>query len=753
MSTPRSFLTYACASYVLSISALLWLGCSGDSDSNAPSVSSPDAGETDGSSNGSRDGSTTPVDAAGWTVDASVVVADGGWRPPISTVDTDSDSLPNAAEDRDQDGVVDPGETDPSKSDTDGDGILDSDEVFVAACSLTHDRPFRIHDLPGADSEVLVDADVSVHGMPRLPDNRAPGGIFYDPSLQVAAILIGKRPAQGVTTPAAQRDYEQRNVLTKLGSIESQRTRSFETVEGFKAEQAGIRLRLGVQTDAASLINAVATGLVGDVPLSGTLPAATTKSVAAVVNVLTIYRSASRVVVLVAAVVGETPSDAQLLRLEEFTDGTNVARHGAFTRHLCDEFAASGSLSADILWVVDDSGSMGDDQEAVRAAADAMGDVLTSAQVDYRLAVTRTISNVGYPTNTRGTLEGNGFTRNLNTFKDDVVVGVTRGGWEPGLETGLLALDRLLPKTAVGADDPYKLREDAAVIVIHLSDERDQTVECTACPVDCQDADFYEGFCSEPAGQAVLDEFIANYRSHGAVTFALVGDLPNGCQQSVGDDEFEPGQGYVEVANATGGQFGSLCGDMRQNLEDIGRGAIGVASTFTLSHVPASATLKVAIGPPGEPHVIPRSRENGFDFDAVSNKIIFYGDSKPQDGWEIAVGYRQWDWAGNPDTPSGACDDCDEYTSCAPELDVALCQAICGDAICTPGSVCVPDTGRCGDPSELENPSSNGCTQTCDVGLVCDPTQDTCVVPCESAGCDAGEICNTATHLCQIPNF
>ncbi|MCB9610188.1 MAG: hypothetical protein H6716_26610 [Polyangiaceae bacterium] len=85
-------------------------------------------------------------------------------------------------------------------------------------------------------------------------------------------------------------------------------------------------------------------------------------------------------------------------------------------------------------------------------------------------------------------------------------------------------------------------------------------------------------------------------------------ELPDGCGQGGNRDDFEPGQGYVEVAAATGGQFGSLCGDMRQNLQDVARVATGVSSTYAVSAKPASATLRVAIGLPGHGRVVPRRR-------------------------------------------------------------------------------------------------------------------------------------------------
>ncbi len=667
---------------------------------------------------------------------------------PADQVDNDHDMLPDQSEDRNQNGVVDPGETDPNAVDTDNDGIDDDAEVSTLACAKANDRPFAVFDAPGADSEVLLDERVRVRQTLRTSDNKAPGAVFMDPDLSVAGVLIGKRPAAGVATPSAQRDFERQSAIAQIGQIQNQQTRSFTTVQGYLAEQARFTVRAAQATTAARTANGLGSLFLGGVPLTGTLAPDGPSGVDLQINLLTIYRGQMSVVLLASVVVGADPTGDQQIRAEELTDGTNVARHGSFTRHVCDQFVASEKAAADILWVVDDSGSMEDDQMAVREAADAMADILGAAQVDYRLGVARTYAqNQNDPR--RGTLVGRDLTRDLDVFRDRIVVGA-QGGWEPGLAVGLRAIENLSPPTPVGQELPTKLRQDAALIVIHLSDERDQDVECAACG-GCEEKEGSQDFCTDPAGQAVVDDFIEQYNAHNAVTFALVGDLPNGCQQTSTRDDFEPGQGYVEVANATGGNFGSLCGDMRMNLENVAFAATGIASAYQLSATPASATIRVAVGPPGQGRVIPRSRDNGFDYDPVQNKIIFFGDSRPHKDDEVVVGYRRWDWAGNPNSPADPCDDCSLGSFCNPELDIADCQAICGDVVCDAGLACLPDTAGCGNPNDLP-PPGDACGG-CGAGQVCDPGSEQCVPPCEQTGCSAGQVCSMTSHLCQVPNF
>jgi hypothetical protein len=673
----------------------------------------------------------------------------GGSPQGPAQVDADADQLPDDTEDRNGNGQVDPGETDPGREDTDGDGIPDGAEVSTLVCAPGYDRPFEVLDVPGADAEVLVDAQVSIRTLLRTRDDRNPGAALMDPGLQVAAVIVD-RTVNNASDPAAPRNALLSGAFRELGRPGSARVRTFTTTQGFRAEQARFPFRADRALSAPALLNALASATLGGVMLQDTLPEQGTEAQDFTMSVLTVVRGPSQVVFLFAASPGEVISDAARIRLEELTDGTNVARRGSFTRHVCDPFVAEAKALADILWVVDDSGSMEDDQMAVQSAADAMAEVLESAQVDFRLGVARMFANRQPGDPRRGRLEGAGFTRDLAQFRRDVVVGAD-GGWEPGLQTGLDALGQALPRTGPDeAPDPQRLRADAAAIVIHLSDERDQHVECAACGA-CDAAEGEPRSCARPEGQEVIDRFVAEHRALGAVTFALVGDLPNGCNQGTGRDDFEPGQGYVEVAAATGGQFGSLCGDMRQNLQDVARVATGVSSIYTLSAIPASATLKVAIGPPGRGRVVPRSGDNGFDYDPVQNTIVFFGDARPAEGEEVVVGYRRWDWADNPGRPDPGgggepCDVCEDGSWCDPEADRSMCESPCGEVDCEGELVCIPDTARCGEPSDL--PTQTPCGE-CDPGTVCNPGTLQCVPPCEDTGCDAGEICNGTTHLCQ----
>src|SRR5690606_29453263 len=83
---------------------------------------------------------------------------------------------------------------------------------------------------------------------------------------------------------------------------------------------------------------------------------------------------------------------------------------------------------------------------------------------------------------------------------------------------------------------------------------------------------------------------------------------------------------------------------------------IGATSPYELENPPISTSIRVAIDPahlvmpdPGlddcSADDVPRSRENGFDYDGASRRLTFYGNCRPADGAHadaLAVSYRYW---------------------------------------------------------------------------------------------------------------
>ena len=60
---------------------------------------------------------------------------------------------------------------------------------------------------------------------------------------------------------------------------------------------------------------------------------------------------------------------------------------------------------------------------------------------------------------------------------------------------------------------------------------------------------------------------------------------------------------------------------------------------YQLDRTPSSATLQVRVGG----RTVPRSRVDGFDYDAGARAVVFYGPAyRPGRGAEVVVSYRVW---------------------------------------------------------------------------------------------------------------
>ncbi|WP_300670964.1 C25 family cysteine peptidase [Desulfoluna sp.] len=80
--------------------------------------------------------------------------------------DTDDDGIPDSLEDLDGDGMVDPGETDPTRADSDGDGIQDGTETGLTAGAIG----------PDTDTAVFIpDSDPTTQTIPWKPDTDGDG--------------------------------------------------------------------------------------------------------------------------------------------------------------------------------------------------------------------------------------------------------------------------------------------------------------------------------------------------------------------------------------------------------------------------------------------------------------------------------------------------------------------------------------------------------------------------------------------------
>jgi hypothetical protein len=169
-----------------------------------------------------------------------------------------------------------------------------------------------------------------------------------------------------------------------------------------------------------------------------------------------------------------------------------------------------------------------------------------------------------------------------------------------------------------------RVRSDARLITIFMSDEEAETFQSSPCDSSlnplCQRSDAVEGSCAYESGaiSTLENDFLAFFRDQ-TIAFSLVGDGGSCGQKS--------GEAYRKVALGTGGSTASLCSDdVRETIDEIIYAATGLASNYQLPEAPISSTLRVY----KDGTWVPRSRENGFDYFAETNTIAFFGSYRPE---------------------------------------------------------------------------------------------------------------------------
>jgi hypothetical protein len=232
------------------------------------------------------------------------------------------------------------------------------------------------------------------------------------------------------------------------------------------------------------------------------------------------------------------------------------------------EWFEGATHDADIVFVVDNSGSMTEEQAGLVHGMDAFLEALSAAGADYRIGVLTTDA---------ATFAGEvvtGATPDGGTVLDEQVLALGVGG--SGTERGLQMLYDCLQPGSDCSEDAGFLRPEALLQGIIVSDEPDQ---------------------SALAPDDYVDQFWALKSDPGLVRIdAIAGDVPGppDCASSS-----SPGFGYDVAQELTGGTFLSVCGDWEENLSLLGSSAL--VSRYPLSEAPTLDTIEVFVdGIPAE---------------------------------------------------------------------------------------------------------------------------------------------------------
>lgn len=277
----------------------------------------------------------------------------------------------------------------------------------------------------------------------------------------------------------------------------------------------------------------------------------------------------------------------------------------------------------DIVWVVDDSGSMQSKRARLVGNFQRFLDKLEELQVDWQMGVTTTNMNDGgklRPTTLGKTIIKKGDLDAQANFTELTTFPMSRARWEQGLRMGQFAVSS--PNIDPGGPNAGLLRKNAALALIVVSDEDDSSFGS---------ADYYSRAFHASKGRG----------NEALVTFsAIVGTTPNGCV-SPGDEMLygalaQPAFRYSSVATKTGGVVGSICDlSFEATLVQIAEALNTLHRVFPLTLKPVPGTLSVTVN--GTP--VPEDPVNGWQYDDNTNSITFLGLYVPPPAAVIQVTY------------------------------------------------------------------------------------------------------------------
>tara|TARA_Y100001973_G_scaffold105978_1_gene181312 strand:+ start:4945 stop:6498 length:1554 start_codon:yes stop_codon:yes gene_type:complete len=261
----------------------------------------------------------------------------------------------------------------------------------------------------------------------------------------------------------------------------------------------------------------------------------------------------------------------------------------------------------DVLWVVDNSGSMSIFQQNLSSNVAYFVNVFANSGADYRMAVITTDS---YSFN-HFVSAGDANAEIL--MSSMILVGL--GG--SGNEAGIAMAERSL-KIGDARPGGDFFRDEANLIIIFVSDERD-----------------HSGSWSN------YTSFFDTIKPQGKfIPYGVIGDVPNGCSYSNGNilRSADAGLGYWDLIDHYGGSWFSICNsDWGVQLQQLAA-EVTSRDTFILDELdPIINTIEV--------------RVNGqittyWSYDSHLNAVIFDNGHVPNEGQTISIEYAVWGCGG-----------------------------------------------------------------------------------------------------------
>jgi len=258
----------------------------------------------------------------------------------------------------------------------------------------------------------------------------------------------------------------------------------------------------------------------------------------------------------------------------------------------------------DILWVIDDSGSMYPFQQGLASNIGSFMGTFISSGADYRMAVITTGSSSFNTIIDATHLDPESAIASL------IMAGINGSAYERGIQMahGALTVGNAAPGGAF-------FRQNSKLVVIFLSDEPDQSI----------------------GGWYSFVSFFDSIKPLGDfVPYAVIGDEPSGCLYTYGNytRTAQYGAGYWDLVDYYGGSWYSICaqdwGVQLQALAD----EVTEKKVFDLDEPdPIETTIEVYVN---------GQLSTEWTYNAALNAVVFNDGYVPHEGQTIIIDYALW---------------------------------------------------------------------------------------------------------------
>ncbi|RME28511.1 MAG: VWA domain-containing protein [Deltaproteobacteria bacterium] len=256
----------------------------------------------------------------------------------------------------------------------------------------------------------------------------------------------------------------------------------------------------------------------------------------------------------------------------------------------------------DVVWVIDNSGSMSDDLRTVSNNFASFIEVFTELTTDWQIAVITT--DMDDPSDS-GRIQGPIITPDMSDPIGEFISQVDQGSGGSASEQGFAATMAALSEPLLSGYNAGIMRDDAALAVVVISDEDDSSTTSASAFHS-----FLEGLKPDPdwtTFSAICEDFLISCYKYG------------------------------EAADLSGGIVGDIAStDYMTVLDDISRTSAGLTVSFDLTYEPSDLSrTEVRVGTT----TIPQDTTNGWSYDSLDNAIVFHGSAIPEPGETGTVRY------------------------------------------------------------------------------------------------------------------